>query len=456
MNPDGTSKGYGYVHFETAEAAKKVVEATESLKVNETEVEVLPYQKRERRPGVAEWTNLYVKNIPLEMSDADFKAMFEEFGEVTSAKVMTVTDSDVEKDKAKATPRGLVAGKSKGFGFVAFGNHEAAAKAAQAMNGKVLEEAPEGEEPKKLFVGRAMKAEERQRDLRKKIEQVRQNKFQAYQGVNLYIKNLEDSVEDKDLHREFESFGTITSARVMRDAEGVSKGFGFVCFSQPEEATAASSEMNGKSINGKPIFVTLAQRREQRREMLANSQYMNARGAGVNMMRGVPPMAGQMFGSMPMMYQGMPGARGPYMPMMMPRGMPRGGQMYARGQQQYPVPMYPAGPMQGNQQHNNRRRNNRQQGPGGRNQNMRQGGQNAQVSCPQIVFIVVLLFQLLWHVVVRRPPLCRCAPTTNQHHNLSTMRDDRKPYSQYAVKAEHHSRTSPSGGAMWPNTSLDV
>ncbi|KAI7852238.1 hypothetical protein BDC45DRAFT_513787 [Circinella umbellata] len=90
-------------------------------------------------------------------------------------------------------------------------------------------------------------------------------KNNRYQGMNLYIKNLDEELNDQRLRDEFTKYGTITSAKVMRDENtGQSKGFGFVCFSNAQEAAKAVTKMNGQRILSKSIFVALAQRKEDR------------------------------------------------------------------------------------------------------------------------------------------------------------------------------------------------
>lgn len=59
------------------------------------------------------------------------------------------------------------------------------------------------------------------------------------------MKNINDTVSDEGLRSHFCACGTITSAKVMRDDKGISKGFGFVCFSTPEEANKAVNTFHG-------------------------------------------------------------------------------------------------------------------------------------------------------------------------------------------------------------------
>lgn len=67
---------------------------------------------------------------------------------------------------------------------------------------------------KTLFVGRAQKKSERAMELKRKYNDLKMERITRYQGVNLYVKNLDDAIDDDRLRKEFAPFGTITSAKV--------------------------------------------------------------------------------------------------------------------------------------------------------------------------------------------------------------------------------------------------
>uniref|UniRef100_A0A672N8B1 Polyadenylate-binding protein n=1 Tax=Sinocyclocheilus grahami TaxID=75366 RepID=A0A672N8B1_SINGR len=247
------SKGYGFVHFETQEAAERAIEKMNGMLLNDRKVFVGRFKSRKEREAelgarAKEFTNVYIKNFGEDMDDDKLKDVFSKYGTAMSIRVMTDEN-----------------GKSRGFGFVSFERHEDAQRAVDEMNGKELN-------GKFIYVGRAQKKVERQTELKRKFEQMKQDRMTRYQGVNLYVKNLDDGIDDERLRKEFSPFGTITSAKVMMDG-GRSKGFGFVCFSSPEEATKAVTEMNGRIVATKPLYVALAQRKEERQAHLTN-QYM--------------------------------------------------------------------------------------------------------------------------------------------------------------------------------------
>ncbi|XP_056412616.1 polyadenylate-binding protein 4 isoform X1 [Hyla sarda] len=247
------SKGYAFVHFETQDAADRAIEKMNGMLLNDRKVFVGRFKCRREREAelgakAKEFTNVYIKNFGEDMDDERLKETFSKYGKTLSVKVMTDPS-----------------GKSKGFGFVSFEKHEDANKAVDDMNGRDVN-------GKVMFVGRAQKKVERQAELKRRFEQLKQERISRYQGVNLYIKNLDDTIDDEKLRKEFSPFGSITSAKVMLE-DGRSKGFGFVCFSSPEEATKAVTEMNGRIVGSKPLYVALAQRKEERKAHLTN-QYM--------------------------------------------------------------------------------------------------------------------------------------------------------------------------------------
>ncbi len=66
--------------------------------------------------------NIFVASLPFQLEEVDVKRVFENYGEVSSVKLITDRET----------------GKRKGFGFVVMPNDEDALKAIKALNGKEL------------------------------------------------------------------------------------------------------------------------------------------------------------------------------------------------------------------------------------------------------------------------------------------------------------------------------
>lgn len=66
---------------------------------------------------------MYVSNLSFHTADDDLRKLFEQFGAVSSAKIITDRET----------------GRSRGFGFVEMGNDDEAKEAIKGLNGKDIE-----------------------------------------------------------------------------------------------------------------------------------------------------------------------------------------------------------------------------------------------------------------------------------------------------------------------------
>lgn len=149
---------------------------------------------------------------------------------------------------------------------------------------------------------RAQKKAERENELKRRYEEKRNERVQAYEGKNLYMKNLPEDIDDEKLREIFQEHGNITSVKVMRDEKKKSKGFGFVCFSTAEEAHNAVQAKSNYNIAGKPLFICFAQTKAARAETIKN--IMQAK--QVPALGGMNGRAPQPMGFMGAPQQGMP------------------------------------------------------------------------------------------------------------------------------------------------------
>merc|ERR1719171_1912484 len=289
----GGSKGYGFVHYETQEAAAMAVTRVNGMLLNGKKVFVGFFVSRKDRSSSEGAGDAFAKNVPVDWDDEQLKEFFSKCGTIKSAVAMKGPD-----------------GKPRGFGFVNYEEHEEAAKAVEELNGVEVND-------KAIYVGSAQKKRDRERELREKFEKIKLERASKFTGVNLFVKNLDDLIDDDKLREAFSSFGTITSAKVMLDGSGKPRGFGFVCFGSTDEATKAVAEMNGHILGNKPLYVALAQRKDERKSMPEQQHSQRMAGGGGRMQqRGPEGAQGGVYPGAPFFYspQQMPpqpqGARG--------------------------------------------------------------------------------------------------------------------------------------------------
>ena len=180
------------------------------------------------------FTNVYINNIEGSVSEAALRDICETFGGRVVSLVIIREN-----------------GVSLGYGFCNFATHEEAVRAIENMNNLFIVN-------KKIAVSRATTKAERAKFLRSvhcPLESPEKN-------PNVYVKNLDYSIEEETLRKYFRPFGTIINVRIMRDDIGNSKGFGFVSFSDYMDARKAVAAMDGVRIGKLAIHVDFYESKE--------------------------------------------------------------------------------------------------------------------------------------------------------------------------------------------------
>jgi len=136
VDENGQSKGFGFVHFEGAEAADRAIKVANEKLMGTKQVFVGKFvpKKERNKQKESSWTNVYVKELEPSTDEKELEALFSQFGILTSVVIMRDRDDH----------------SSKGFGFVNFESHENALKAVETLQGQTIG-------GKKIWCGRAQK-----------------------------------------------------------------------------------------------------------------------------------------------------------------------------------------------------------------------------------------------------------------------------------------------------------
>ncbi|XP_035015051.1 RNA-binding motif, single-stranded-interacting protein 2b isoform X1 [Hippoglossus stenolepis] len=153
-------------------------------------------------------TNLYIRGLHPGTTDQDLVKLCQPYGKIVSTKAIL--------DKTT--------NKCKGYGFVDFDNPASAQKAVTALKaGGVQAQMAKGVDPQ-----------------------------QEQDPTNLYISNLPLSMDEQELENMLKPFSQAISTRILRDANGTSRGVGFARMESTEKCEAIIQHFNGKYIKTPP------------------------------------------------------------------------------------------------------------------------------------------------------------------------------------------------------------
>ena len=202
----GRSLGYAFVGFKNREKAEQALREVNYSRLMNKTVRLAWYDREIGNAREKPENNVFVKNIPKNVSCREFHEFFAQYGNIVSAKVAEDEEGD-----------------SLGYGFVLYYETESAKKAIEQCHGK-----PWKDSKMKLYVCQ--------------LEKKRPRKPLRFN--NLYVRNIPKDWDEEKLKNYFSTYGEISSLIIRSPiAEKLHKNtprciynnivqhkYGFVCF----------------------------------------------------------------------------------------------------------------------------------------------------------------------------------------------------------------------------------
>ncbi|CAH8360784.1 unnamed protein product [Eruca vesicaria subsp. sativa] len=285
----GLSEGYGFVEFESHDVAEKVLQDFNGVTMLKSDqpyrLNWASFSSGEKRSENGPDHSIFVGDLAPEVTDdLLLKTFVDKYPSVKAAKV--VIDGST--------------GRSKGYGFVRFGDDSERSKAMSEMNGvKCCSRA--------MRIGAATP--------RKPNGYHHQGGYMLNGGAapprdgdslntTIFVGGLDANVTDEDLRQPFAGYGEIVSVKIP-----VGKGCGFIQFVNRENAEEALEKLNGSVIGKQTVRLSWGRNQGNKQprggygdqwvEPFYRGQYYN--GYGYMM---APPIDPRMYGGAP--YGGYP------------------------------------------------------------------------------------------------------------------------------------------------------
>ena len=251
----GKSRRYGFIQFDSAEAASKAALKNDQEWKGE-KLKVEHFLPRDQRESLFSHSNLHVCGFSQETTKTQLDALFSSFGEITSS----IIQSKQVRDELKI------------FGFVNFKEASSADAAKSGLNGReelggILKVQP--------HMSKYARAQYLKSEFKKRQEKWKQ--------TNLVFNKLPPSVTEQNLRQLCQEYGNITSIKILFKSnvhfqdgapvhEQIPTGTGFVNFENAESAERAQKALNRTQFEKQSVFVSHWKPREELMRYLRSIQ----------------------------------------------------------------------------------------------------------------------------------------------------------------------------------------
>jgi polyadenylate-binding protein len=293
---DGNHLGYGYINYADPSSAAAAIKATDGQEVWGSTLEVKNFQKKNERFNSLNLknTNIYMKNFPNSFRETDIENLCKRFGEVVHCKIFSDNND-------------------RSYAIVSFKDEDSALNAKNNMNGMTFDE-------QEMYVDTLMNKQDRKKFIDNQIKDFSYRINEQTKYCNLHVKNIPYNAKEEDLMECFKQYGDLKSVKIekyMLVTKGsnnefqeipTSKGFGYVCFENPESAAAAKTAMDGKFLPkyetwNRPLIIDFFMPKHERYQQMSKvNQFGVKQPFSGGMMQGFPQGVNPMMVN-PMMMQ---------------------------------------------------------------------------------------------------------------------------------------------------------
>ncbi|KAI3684760.1 hypothetical protein L6452_33986 [Arctium lappa] len=231
----GFSEGYGFVEFFSHAAAEKVLQTYTCIAMPNTEqpfrLNWATFSMGDKRSNNGSDLSIFVGDLAADVTDTLLHETFaNKYPSVKAAKV--VIDANT--------------GRSKGYGFVRFGDDSERTQAMTEMNGTYC-----SSRPMRIGAATPRKSSGYQQQYGSQGGYMSNGGSQSDGDSNnttIFVGGLDPTVNDEDLRQPFSQYGEIVSVKIP-----IGKGCGFVQFANRNNAEEALQKLNGTTIGKQTV-----------------------------------------------------------------------------------------------------------------------------------------------------------------------------------------------------------